>query len=157
MPTPLIVLRDVSKSYVTSAGAFPALTNVDLTIDRGAFVAIVGQSGSGKSTLLALLAGIDRPTTGTIAVGDVQVDTLSERAMSKWRGGMVGIVFQFFQLLPTLTVVENVMLPMDFTRRWPIAERRMRALRGAVPSALPGPRPVRRAVPLDVLQSAHLR
>jgi putative ABC transport system ATP-binding protein len=125
---PVIALRDVTKSYPSGAGAFPALLDVNLTIDRGEFVVVVGQSGSGKSTLLGLVAGIDRPTRGEVVVGGTPVHSLSERAISAWRGRAVGIVFQFFQLLPTLTGIENVMLPMDFCDAWPKRERRDRAL-----------------------------
>jgi putative ABC transport system ATP-binding protein len=128
MPNPLIVLRDVSKSFPAVAGPFNALSDVNLSIDKGEFVVVVGQSGSGKSTLLALLAGIDRPTRGEVFVGGTAVHSLTERQMSSWRGKAVGIVFQFFQLLPTLTAAENVMLPMDFSRAWPANERRGRAL-----------------------------
>ena len=125
---PLIDLREVNKNYPSPAGSFGALIDVDLAIRRGEFVAIVGQSGSGKSTLLNLLAGIDRPTSGAIAIDGKALQTMSESALSVWRGRSVGIVFQFFQLLPTLTVAENVMLPMDFGNRWPVRERRPRAL-----------------------------
>lgn len=125
---PLIVLRGVTKSYPSAAGAFTALADVDLTINRGEFAVVVGESGSGKSTLLGLLAGIDRPTRGEVVIGGTSVNALSERAISSWRGRAVGIVFQFFQLLPTLTVVENVMLPMDFCDMWEARERRERAL-----------------------------
>jgi len=128
MSQPLIVLRDVTKNYRTAAGDFTALADLDLHIDARAFVVVVGQSGSGKSTLLNLLAGIDRPTRGEVIVGDTAVHTLSERAMSTWRGRSVGIVFQFFQLLPTLTAAENVLLPMDFCGTWPARERWDRAL-----------------------------
>jgi putative ABC transport system ATP-binding protein len=121
--TPGITLRDVSKVYPGAAGDFTALADVNLTVDRGDFAVVVGQSGSGKSTLLGLLAGIDRPTRGEIIVGEVPVHTLSERALSAWRGRAVGLVFQFFQLLPTLTACENVMLPMDFCGMWPVRER----------------------------------
>ena len=124
----LITLRDVTKTYVSAAGTFTALSDVDLAIDRGEFVTVVGQSGSGKSTLLGLLAGIDRPTKGEVFVDSTAVHLLSERAMSPWRGRTVGIVFQFFQLLPTLTAVENVMLPMDFCRMWNPRERHARAM-----------------------------
>ena len=125
---PLIVLRGVTKTYPSAGGAFTALADVTLSIERGEFVVVVGQSGSGKSTLLGLLAGIDRPTRGEVIVGETAVHALSERAMSAWRGRAVGIVFQFFQLLPTLTAAENVMLPMDFCGTWPARERRSRAL-----------------------------
>jgi putative ABC transport system ATP-binding protein len=127
-PAPLIELRQVTKVYAAAAGPFTALDDVSLTIDRGEFVAVAGQSGSGKSTLLGLLAGIDRPTRGEVFVGGTAVHALSEREMSPWRGRAVGIVFQFFQLLPTLTAAENVMLPMDFCATWPARERRGRAL-----------------------------
>jgi putative ABC transport system ATP-binding protein len=125
---PLIALRGVSKTYVTAAGPFAALSEVDIEIGRGEFVAIVGQSGSGKSTMLNLLAGIDRPSSGELVVDGIAVHTLTERQLSAWRGASVGIVFQFFQLLPTLTAAENVMLPMDFCNRWPARQRRERAL-----------------------------
>ncbi len=125
---PLIALRDVTKSYPSGGGSFSALTDLSLTVDRGEFVVVTGQSGSGKSTLLGLIAGIDRPDRGEIVVGDTAVHRLSERAMSAWRGRAVGIVFQFFQLLPTLTALENVILPMDFCDAWPRADRRDRAL-----------------------------
>lgn len=124
---PIIIARGVSKSYPTPAGMFPALTDVDFAINPGELALIVGQSGSGKSTLLGLLAGIDRPTKGEILVGETAVHTLSERELSAWRGRAVGVVFQFFQLLPTLTAAENVMLPMDFCNAWPARERRERA------------------------------
>ena len=126
--SPLIALSDVTKTYATAAGAFTALADITLSVARGEFVVVVGQSGSGKSTLLGLMAGIDRPTRGAVRVGDTAVHALSERAMSAWRGRAVGIVFQFFQLLPTLTSAENVMLPMDFCGTWPRRERRSRAL-----------------------------
>ena len=127
-PAPLIALRNIGKSYPSPAGTFSALADINLTIQRGEFVAVVGQSGSGKSTLLNLLAGIDRPSSGDIIVDGQALRTLSEKALSAWRGRCVGIVFQFFQLLPTLTAAENVMLPMDFGNRWPARERHVRAL-----------------------------
>jgi len=128
MTQPLITLRGVTKTFPVAAGEFTALDHVTLEIDKGEFVAVVGQSGSGKSTLLGLISGIDRPTRGEVYVGGTAVHTLSERDMSAWRGRAVGIVFQFFQLLPTLTAAENVMLPMDFCGMWPARERRDRAL-----------------------------
>ena len=124
----LIELRDVEKIFDGPQGGLAALSDCNLTIERGRFTAIVGQSGSGKSTLLNLIAGIDRPTRGEISVDGTALQRLSEHALSAWRGRAVGIVFQFFQLLPTLTGAENVMLPMDFCRRWPARERRARAL-----------------------------
>ena len=125
---PLIAVSGVTKTYPGAAGGFTALAGVDLAIERGELVAVVGASGSGKSTLLSLLAGLDRPTRGEIVVAGTPVHALSERALSRWRGCAVGVVFQFFQLLPTLTAAENVMLPMDFAARWPPRERRRRAL-----------------------------
>jgi putative ABC transport system ATP-binding protein len=125
--TPLIRLDAVRKEYPTPAGPFVALDDVTLDVARGELVAVVGQSGSGKSTLLGLVAGIDRPTRGAVTVGDTAVHALPERAMAAWRGRRVGIVFQFLQLLPTLSAVENVMLPMDFCDAWPARERAPRA------------------------------
>jgi putative ABC transport system ATP-binding protein len=110
---PLIVMNSVGKSYETPAGTFVALSGIDIEIDRGDFLAIVGKSGSGKSTLINLLTGIDRASTGSITVSGEPVTGKSESALAAWRGRNVGIVFQFFQLLPTLTIAENVMLPMD--------------------------------------------
>ncbi|MEP7064985.1 MAG: ABC transporter ATP-binding protein [Gemmatimonadota bacterium] len=123
----LISLRGVGKSYTTHSGSFTALRDVSLDIARGELIGIVGQSGSGKSTLLNLLSGIDRPSSGELFVGGVAVHAIREREMASWRGRSVGIVFQFFQLLPTLTAIENVMLPMDLCARWPSRERADRA------------------------------
>jgi ABC-type lipoprotein export system ATPase subunit len=125
----LIDLYQVVKSYESAAGSFTALKSVDLQIDRGEFVAIIGKSGSGKSTLINMITGIDRPTSGEVLVGDVPVHTLSEGQMAAWRGRNLGIIFQFFQLLPALSIVENVMLPMDFCNMYTPRERPQRALR----------------------------
>ena len=122
-----IEVIDVVKAYPLSAGEVTAIDQLSLEITDGEFVAVVGRSGSGKTTLLNLLAGIDRPTSGTVRVAGADLGTLSESDLAAWRGRSVGLVFQFFQLLPTLTVVENVMLPMDFARTIPIGERRDRA------------------------------
>ena len=122
-----IQVDDVVKTYSLAAGDFIALDHLSLEIEDGEFVAIVGRSGSGKTTLLNLLAGIDRPTSGTVRVAGADLGSLSEDGLASWRGRNVGLVFQFFQLLPTLTVAENVMLPMDFTNRIPVDDRRDRA------------------------------
>ncbi len=124
----LIEVRQAVKRYESAAGAFTALNGVSLRIDPGEFVAVIGKSGSGKSTLLNIIAGIDRPTSGEVLVDGTAVHTLRERRIAPWRGRTLGVIFQFFQLLPTLTVIENVMLPMDFCHTHPPRERRERAL-----------------------------
>jgi putative ABC transport system ATP-binding protein len=120
----LIELRQVTKTYHGEAGDFPALKEIDLKVNTGEFVAVIGKSGSGKSTLINMITGIDRPTSGQVLVGDANVHTLNEGQLAVWRGRHIGIIFQFFQLLPTLTVLENVMLPMDFCGVHPPSERR---------------------------------
>lgn len=126
--TSLLSLRGVRKAYETEAGRFFALKGVDLEIQRGEFIGVVGKSGSGKSTLINMITGIDRPTAGEIWVNDQAIHGLDENRMARWRGRSMGVVFQFFQLLPTLTVIENVMLPMDFCRLYSPKERRERAM-----------------------------
>jgi putative ABC transport system ATP-binding protein len=121
-------LRDVVKSFPVAAGTFTALDRVSLEVAQREFVAIVGKSGSGKSTLINMIAGIDRPTSGEIRVAGTRLNELSESMLAGWRGRNVGVVFQFFQLLPTLTVAENIVLPMDFGASYPVRERRPRAL-----------------------------
>jgi len=124
----LIELRQVVKNYETAAGIFSALKGIDLQVDQGEFVSVVGKSGSGKSTLINMITGIDRPTSGEVLVGDTAVHTLNEGQLARWRGRNIGVIFQFFQLLPTLTVLENVMLPMDFCNIYSPRERVERAL-----------------------------
>ena len=124
----LIELRDVTKSFPLASGTFQALKKVSISIPKGQLIAITGKSGSGKSTLLNIIAGIDKPTQGNVSINGVQVEKLSESALATWRGKNIGVVFQFFQLLPTLTILENVMLPMDFCNSYPKKERRERAL-----------------------------
>jgi ABC-type lipoprotein export system ATPase subunit len=126
--TPIIHLHEVNKYYKTAAGDFHALKGVDLEINAGEFVSVIGKSGSGKSTLLNMITGIDRPTTGEVYVNGTSVHTLKENRMARWRGINMGIVFQFFQLLPTISVIENIMLPMDFCKTFPMREREKRAL-----------------------------
>jgi putative ABC transport system ATP-binding protein len=124
----LIELHDVEKSYNTGAGKFVALNGIDLRIDPGEFVSIVGKSGSGKTTLINMLTGIDNPTRGEIFVGGTAVHMLNEGQIATWRGLTVGVVFQFFQLLPTLTVLENVTLPMGLCNLYSRQERLERAM-----------------------------
>ena len=128
-PSPLIQLVRTEKVYRTGRLSHTALRGVDLSINQGDMVSIVGPSGSGKSTILNLITGIDRPTAGTVTVDGQRIDTLSEEKLAAWRGRRVGIVFQFFQLLPTLTALENALLPMELARLYRGAERTGRALR----------------------------
>ena len=123
----VIHVSDVVKAYPLGASEFVAINHLSLDINQGEFVAVVGRSGSGKTTLLNLLAGIDRPTAGTVRVASADLGALSESGLAAGRGRNVGLVFQFFQLLPTLTVMENVLLPMDFAKTIPVGERRDRA------------------------------
>ncbi len=123
-----IELTNVSKSFTLASGQFQALKQATLTIPAGQLVAVTGKSGSGKSTLLNLITGIDKPTEGSVLVNGIRIDKLPESALASWRGRNIGVVFQFFQLLPTLTILENVMLPMDFCNTYPKKDRRERAL-----------------------------
>ena len=121
-------MRQLSKVYESPAGRFPALRDITLDVESGELVAIVGKSGSGKSTLLNMIAGIDHPTSGSVAAFGTPIASMRGGRLASWRGRTVGIVFQFFQLLPTLTILENVMLPMDFLGALPARGRRERAL-----------------------------
>lgn len=123
----MIELHQVTKSFESAAGTFSALQGIDLQVDSGDFVAVIGKSGSGKSTLLNVIAGIDRPTSGEVVVNGSAIHQFSEGQVAVWRGRNVGLVFQFFQLIPTLTAVENVMLPMDFCNMYSDGERERRA------------------------------
>jgi putative ABC transport system ATP-binding protein len=125
--TPLIALEGVEKVYRMGRVDYRALRGVDLSVEAGEMVALVGPSGSGKSTILNLITGIDRPSAGTVTVDGRRLDELSEEKLAVWRGANVGIVFQFFQLLPTLSAVENAVLPLDFARRGSKRERFERA------------------------------
>ena len=125
---PLIELREVAKTYETGAGGVTVLKEVNLRVREGEFVGVVGPSGSGKSTLLNMITGIDRPTSGEVYVGGQAVHKLSENQLARWRGKNVGVIFQFFQLLPTLTILENVMLPMDFCNVYKRRQRKKVAM-----------------------------
>jgi putative ABC transport system ATP-binding protein len=124
----LIECRKLVKAYETDAGTFMALRGVDLYVNTHEFLAVIGKSGSGKTTLINMITGIDRPTKGEVLVGDSAVHKMSEGQIAVWRGRNVGVIFQFFQLLPTLSVVENVMLPMDFCNMYAPRERLDRAM-----------------------------
>ncbi|MCJ7512837.1 MAG: ABC transporter ATP-binding protein, partial [Anaerolineales bacterium] len=125
---PIIAIRELKKTFRNHAGEFPVLKGLDLTLNRGEFVAIVGKSGSGKSTLLNMITGIDHPTSGKVLVDGLDIYGLTESERARWRGQTVGIVFQFFQLLPMLTLLENVMLPMDYVNHGEFQGRPARAL-----------------------------
>lgn len=125
---PFIQLKSVVKKFEVAGGTFTALRGIDLTIAKGEYVGIIGKSGSGKTTLLNMITGIDRPTSGETVVDQRMVHSLNESQMAVWRGRNVGIVFQFFQLLPTLTIIENVMLPMDFAGYLNYPARKKRAI-----------------------------
>jgi putative ABC transport system ATP-binding protein len=123
----LINLEQVRKIYKTKAGDLEVLKGVDFQVGEGEFVAIVGPSGSGKSTLINMITGIDRPTHGEVNIANERLTRMSENRVAKWRGRNVGVVFQFFQLLPTLTVLENVMMPMNYVGTYS-GKRKARAL-----------------------------
>lgn len=125
--TPMIELMDVRKSYWTAAGEFQALRQIDLQILPGEFVSVIGKSGSGKSTLLNMITGIDRPTEGEVWVNGTPLHELDENELAIWRGENMGIIFQFFQLLPALSLLQNVILPMDLAGKYTRRERRERA------------------------------
>jgi len=124
----LIDLRGVFKSYETGAGEVPVLKDINLKVREGEFISVVGPSGSGKSTMLNMITGIDRPSDGEVFVAGEAVHGMSENQLARWRGKNVGVIFQFFQLLPTLTTLENVMLPMDFCNVYKRRERKDQAM-----------------------------
>jgi ABC-type lipoprotein export system ATPase subunit len=124
----LIDLKDVVKTYKTGAGEATVLKDITLHVQRGEFVSIVGPSGSGKSTLLNMITGIDHPTSGEIIVGGQAVHKLGQNQLARWRGRNVGVIFQFFQLLPTLTILENAIMPMDFCGVYRRRERKKKAM-----------------------------
>ncbi|PZR72809.1 MAG: ABC transporter ATP-binding protein [Chthoniobacterales bacterium] len=125
---PLIQIEAATKSFTPRGGrTCLALRDISLSIPAGDFLAVLGKSGSGKSTLLNLIAGLDRPTSGSVHAAGTDLSRLSENKLALWRGANLGVVFQFFQLLPTLTVAENILLAMDFVGKIPAAQRRERA------------------------------
>jgi ABC-type lipoprotein export system ATPase subunit len=124
-----IEVSNLRKTFQTPAGDFTALRGIDICFNLGEMVAVIGKSGSGKSTFINCLSGIDYPTSGSIRIGSTQLQDLNEKQMARWRGCNLGIVFQFFQLLPTLTVIENIMLPLEITRTRPQKEWRAHAYR----------------------------
>jgi ABC-type lipoprotein export system ATPase subunit len=123
-----IHLHNIVKTFKTAAGEFTVLKGINVHFNRGEFVGVIGKSGSGKSTLINMITGIDRPTSGAVWVGDTPVHKLSEGELAVWRGKNLGVVFQFFQLLPTLTLIENIMLPMDFCNMYSPRQRKERAM-----------------------------
>lgn len=127
-PTSYVDIRNLRKVYQTPAGEFIALENLSVKIESGNFIAVIGRSGSGKSTFINCLTGIDRPSSGEIFIDNVAIHKLNELQLARWRGKRIGLVFQFFQLLPTLTLAENVILPMELNNTYPSHTRRKRAL-----------------------------
>jgi len=123
-----IELKNLKKDYKTGNNVFSALKDVNLTLNKGTFTIIKGASGSGKSTLLNLVSGIDTPTSGEIIINGTAIQKLNGEQLAKWRGAEIGIVFQFFQLMPTLTVLENVILPMEFVKKMPRSQHKERAM-----------------------------
>jgi putative ABC transport system ATP-binding protein len=128
MLEPFIETQSLVKTYTTPAGPLNVLRGINLKLHQGDFVAMVGPSGSGKTTFLNMITGVDKPTAGQVFVDSVDLASATERQLTRWRGRTIGIVFQFFQLLPTLTVLENVMVPMDFCNVHPPQERADRAM-----------------------------
>jgi putative ABC transport system ATP-binding protein len=124
----LVKLIDIVKSFPVGDGEVTVLKGLSFNVDNGEFVSIVGPSGNGKSTLLNMITGIDRPTSGDVVVNDLEINKMSENRLAAWRGQHVGIVFQFFQMLPALSLMQNIILPMDFARKYGQRERRERAM-----------------------------
>jgi putative ABC transport system ATP-binding protein len=125
---PVVELRNIVKSFPVGDGEITVLHDISLDIQQGEFVSIVGPSGNGKSTLLNMVTGIDRPTDGEVIVTGKPVHAMSENDLAKWRGQEVGIIFQFFQMLPSLSLLQNIVLPMEFAKKYSRSERRERAL-----------------------------
>lgn len=125
----MISLKNIKKVYKTEAGEYAVLKDVNLEIGAGEFVVIQGKSGSGKSTLLNILTGVDKPTNGDVVINKINITNFDEGKMAEWRGKNIGIIFQFFQLIPTLSVLENILLPMDLVKKIPSKDRESKAMR----------------------------
>ena len=163
----MIQFRNVNKIYRTGANDYPVLKNVSFGIEKGEYVIITGKSGSGKSTLLNILTGVDNASSGDVMVNGTNILRLDEAQMTRWRGENVGIVFQFFQLIPTLSVLENILLPMDLINRIPQGKRTERAKEllamvglsghdGKMPSALSGGEQQRVAIARAIANNVEL-
>ena len=124
----IVYVEDVVKDFQGPAGTIRVLKGVHLEVHAGEFVGVRGPSGSGKSTLINMITGIDRPTSGRVQIAGQQIEKMTENQLARFRGKHIGVIFQFFQLLPTLTIAENIMLPMDFCRMWKPRERPERAM-----------------------------
>ncbi|MEJ2752697.1 MAG: ABC transporter ATP-binding protein [Candidatus Promineifilaceae bacterium] len=124
----IIEIRDLIKRFPMGNDEITVLKGISFAVENGEFVTIVGPSGNGKSTLLNMITGIDRPSAGEVIVTGRQVDRMSENELAQWRGDHVGIIFQFFQMLPALSLLQNVILPMDFARKYSSREREERAM-----------------------------
>jgi putative ABC transport system ATP-binding protein len=124
----IVAVRDIVKRFPVGDDEITVLKGISFDVKEGEFVSIVGPSGNGKSTLLNMVTGIDRPTAGQVIVTDCEVHTMSESALAAWRGANVGIIFQFFQMLPSLSLMQNIILPMEFADKYPARERRARAM-----------------------------
>ncbi len=125
---PMVEVKQVHKDYRLGDVVVPVLRDISFQIDPGEFVAIVGPSGNGKTTLLNMISGIDQPTQGQVFINQQLLNRMSEDALAAWRGANLGIVFQFFQLLPALNLLQNVILPMDFAKTLPPKQRKERAM-----------------------------
>lgn len=125
--SPLLEVQQVAKTYIVGSEQISALKGISFHVHAGEFVAIVGASGAGKSTLLNMISGVDTLSSGGVQIGGQNIHTLNEATKARWRGASLGIVFQFFALLPTMTLLNNVMLPMELANKYSVAERRERA------------------------------
>jgi len=126
--SPIIQVNNVVKNFKVGDSEVTILKGISFEVNRGEFVSIVGPSGNGKSTLLNMITGIDRPSSGEIIVTNQPIHRMNENALAGWRGQNVGIIFQFFQMLPALSLIQNVILPMDFAKKYTPKERRERAM-----------------------------